>query len=1579
MYRQLTPTSQLIAASAWPSDLLPLDDVSALLDAVFVVDDWVVLLPAGGLQAGFRVIFAGELALRLAGLDGVALVFGGPAVPLPMVAPPPPPPDPDGLVEDFPVLDADQEFIPDDSLAEGWTEVSFSLDVAADFSWTARLHDVTVALRLDSGLLRPAGGSDSVNLTTRGDIALDNTFDLTVSGFSAVDLSPCEIGGTGLILAATGVELDLSRTWSPPEVLAAGFDESFLGVYLGTATVQLPDWLTGDAGQPVTLGVTGGVIGSGGFGGALHLSGPPLAARLFGFGLTLESADLAFTQSTVSGGGLSGTLRLPFFENDVGVAITVSADGQVQVTIDDPAADGGLLTLPVAGVGQLAVSSLRVDTSQAAPAIEVSGTFVPSAVAGLALPGISVDGLRIAADGTVTVGAIGLTLPDQLAGMLAGFPLEITSVALGSELRDGTVWNWIECAAGLRLGDDLPGASARVRLLWDRHGHDCAVECDGVSIDFTVPDVLTLNGTVDLDGSEFHGDVTLALTALDVTITGRVTVGQTTDRAGDGFGYFSVDLDAELPLGIPLACTGLALYGLGGMVASNMVPDSTGGQPAGDEFDWYTDWYLGWDQPWVPRRGGFGLGAGVTLGTLADNGFTFATKVALVLSFPGPIVMLQGVGNILRLRSSLPGQSTFSSLILFDGTAADLAAALAMSYSLPPEGALEGKVLDASGTAAASFDLDDASNWHIGLGAEDPGQRIRARALSLFDADAYLLLDHSKLAAGASIGYTEGFDFRVVSVQLNARMAGEAEVSWAPSHLSGQLGFTGGVSLRAFGVELGLQVSATVAAETPTPFQIVVDASVDVSLPWPLDDLTIPVHLEWHQEAEPTAVTPVLHSAWFRDRVSTASLALPLTPDANTSNDDAYYPMAGNQVATVALDGSPALVFNRNVDDVARAGAPRPAGGPDVVESADGDQSFSYRLTGLALQRWGPPDGGGADEWTGDTDVPDPAGTGTVRGIELPGSWQATGDDAGTELVLAGDGPFDFCRDNTSAASGQPADAPPWTPFADGFLATHLAYPDTTVDVRTAGFRDFEPWQYLGHEITQDGVTFTRNAESGIRVFDMSAEGGDFSIPLNVDEPLLIGFPQPAAQIVLTVQGWSQASGGPQSAALLIVGGMLASGGAPLQAVSLGPVPNATSVVRDVTLDGRFTGVTGLTLRGLNVFLISVRWVSAAQLASLDDLAADGTRLLAARPLLQPDTDYRLTLGTETAATTPAGTTGSVQYAFFRTGGPPADLRPYLASAVPAAGAGPCFGAYDLRFGFTTDRVIGMYGGDLDVLVTDDNGQPVLAAGGGPALTLTSDGQARPLSYVTAIWLGALTDAGVLPAGSAAPAPADVLQARPADTAGLPAAQRLTVLLRHRGTPVLALPFSTSRWPDFTAMIASFDPAVWPGDTRPGLPTAAGLAELQQAARSTSRPPGPYRDAEGDLFDHILYDLLGSPTRVVPPRPQATGFGDAAAPAAVLVEFPEPIEWDRLTLTVATGAQALSVAIVRDAAGLRALLIRPGPRSATAPALWTAGRYDLTFSYLLDTGQDDLPVLSRGGSPAPEEPPPVQLRIGDPG
>ena len=205
-----------------------------------------------------------------------------------------------------------------------------------------------------------------------------------------------------------------------------------------------------------------------------------------------------------------------------------------------------------------------------------------------------------------------------------------------------------------------------------------------------------------------------------------------------------------------------------------MTPDQAGGQPTGSEFDWYADWFLAWDEPWREQRGAMGFGAGVTVGTLADNGYTFATSVALVFSFPGPIIMLQGVGNILRPRSSLPDESTFTSLILFDGARGDLLAALGMEYRLPADGPLAGTLLDAGGTAEAAFDLDDAANWHIYLGQSPPEERIRAQTLSLFQADAYLTLEQPRLEAGASISYDAGFDFEVVEVTLRASLSGTA-------------------------------------------------------------------------------------------------------------------------------------------------------------------------------------------------------------------------------------------------------------------------------------------------------------------------------------------------------------------------------------------------------------------------------------------------------------------------------------------------------------------------------------------------------------------------------------------------------------------------------------------------------------------------------------------------------------------------------------------------------------------------------------------------------------------------------------
>src|SRR5262249_29940751 len=223
-------------------------------------------------------------------------------------------------------------------------------------------------------------------------------------------------------------------------------------------------------------------------------------------------------------------------------------------------------------VGSVHVSSVAIDA--ATPSIEVGGTLVPGDLPGLSLPTASIDGLRIAADGSVTIDGAGLTLQDQVALDLYGFQVEVTAVTLGTEERDGVPWNWLGFSGAIRLGDGIPaGASAQgIRVLTERGGPGIAVECDGVGLAFEIPGVLAIDGWVSLAGREFVGDVRFELTSLDLTVDASVVAGQQGPE-GATYSYLKVELDAGLPLGVPLGATGLAFYGLTGLFALNMVPD----------------------------------------------------------------------------------------------------------------------------------------------------------------------------------------------------------------------------------------------------------------------------------------------------------------------------------------------------------------------------------------------------------------------------------------------------------------------------------------------------------------------------------------------------------------------------------------------------------------------------------------------------------------------------------------------------------------------------------------------------------------------------------------------------------------------------------------------------------------------------------------------------------------------------------------------------------------------------------------------------------------------------------------------
>jgi hypothetical protein len=125
---------------------------------------------------------------------------------------------------------------------------------------------------------------------------------------------------------------------------------------------------------------------------------------------------------------------------------------------------------------------------------------------------------------------------------------------------------------------------------------------------------------------------------------------------------------------------------------------------------------------------------GATLGTLPDNGTSFHGKFLLAIVFPGPIILLEGRGNLLKKRAApdKPGVTTVTEELLFRALAVldNRAGSLTISrldarYKYDPDG---GRLIDIHGSAQAYYNnFYDPNAWHIYLGREEPRQyRIQA-------------------------------------------------------------------------------------------------------------------------------------------------------------------------------------------------------------------------------------------------------------------------------------------------------------------------------------------------------------------------------------------------------------------------------------------------------------------------------------------------------------------------------------------------------------------------------------------------------------------------------------------------------------------------------------------------------------------------------------------------------------------------------------------------------------------------------------------------------------------------------------
>jgi hypothetical protein len=278
----------------------------------------------------------------------------------------------------------------------------------------------------------------------------------------------------------------------------------------------------------------------------------------------------------------------------------------------------------------------------------------------------------------------------------------------------------------------------------------------GVTVD--VPGVLAGSGVLgikeDASGTTVEGGLALDFQALPVLrgLEGRMRLFTSGDLRA-----LYLALGVEFSPGLALGSTGVAVYGLHGLLGANMAPSRP------DPLDWLRQPPVGVtsEAKWMAARGAWAFGAGATLGTVFDDGFSLNLSGTLLLLLPGPRFVLAAHAEVLSPRSE-PGEVRgVLATVTLDLENDLITAGFDRTVSLA--GLLELRV-----PAEAFFDLRNATNFYLRFGQWAPeSKRITLRIFGLFEAWGYLQLEGRGLHNGA-------LDLDGIVVGAGARI----EITW---------------------------------------------------------------------------------------------------------------------------------------------------------------------------------------------------------------------------------------------------------------------------------------------------------------------------------------------------------------------------------------------------------------------------------------------------------------------------------------------------------------------------------------------------------------------------------------------------------------------------------------------------------------------------------------------------------------------------------------------------------------------------------------------------------------------------------
>lgn len=1147
------------------------------------------------------------------------------------------------------------------------------------------VHTEIVRLRLPRSLFKPVMEADGKPVADPDEthfaeislplgITIDKEWNIDIQWPGEepgqLNLPPCMIGDTGVIVYAEDIVIRLSSNQAlPPGAEEIGLDSGWKGVYIGKATIELPEGL-GEA-VPSDIQFSIAYIGEGGFSGEIEASWEPaFSGSIFDAEFGLERFRLRFVQNSIEAFELDGTLKLAFFEEPVDVKVAVDTGGKFAIGLRS---DNGLVKLTKEDLLEVEIDSLGFELDDGKFTARLSGELTPL-IGDLGWPSFQVKELEIDSEGDVRLEGGWLDLPKQYGIDFHGFNFDITKIGFGKNDLGG---KFIGFSGGLRFVDGFSaGASVEgLRITWfENGGFDLSL--DGVGVEFEVPDVLRFKGEVSYrklpgDVHRFDGEIKLELLSLDMTLDAQLVIGTQPASGGKVHAFFAIYLGVELPAGIPLGSTNLAIYGISGLFALGMEPGKLPEEPwfEGTSGGWYMRPSEGVADlgKWDPRAGSFALGAGVTIGTLSDNGYAFSGKFLLAIVFPGPIILIEGRANILKKRTELSESAMFKALAVLDGREGTFLFNIAAQYKYGGDGEL----IDIVGSAEGFFDFSDANAWHVYIGEKEPKEkRIRAEIFRLFEANSYFMLASRSLELGTWIGLKKNWKFGPLRVTAEGWIEGNAALSRKPIYFHGDLWLHGKAGLSVYGYGVDLTIDALFAADVFDPFQIRASFGVGIGLPWPLPDFSVTIRLRWGPiPGVPPLPLPIKEFAIEHLKTSATwplAAGQTLLPKWDVDGNDFVRPGAVSAgtiaalrtapppsgVPVVPLDAKPTITFGRSIHDRPLIGTNANPISPAKEQIGDpskneGPLQAEYALRSVELHKFV------EGSWIlvgSRSDTAPPVG-------ELFGSWAPLANDSGTgvaqsKLMIGSKNAFDYTRHAGAA----------WNEWITEHLDQYPCIPpppDRTVccnfDPLVPGVNVASGYRCPEHPQIMIEWRYPHLLEPAILEPPVHGFGKAICIPPLADdrdgppEPnqLKITWTEPAKEVRILLMPANRTDGVTVATAF--------SGSAQVW----GPAePTGRSL--EITADQ----ITRVELSGAACVLqICVNLgpdpndVLLNQ-SMMQHLIDEASRWSQTGYVLEPYSDYRLTVETEISTSgISSGTTAVTQFGYFRTEGPPGRTR----------------------------------------------------------------------------------------------------------------------------------------------------------------------------------------------------------------------------------------------------------------------------------------------------------------------------------